>query len=170
MKNNLDALTTEIPAYVRSKGLAVFEGVVNELHEQRLVFWDIDRTQDYRAFVECAIAAGVKMIIFNYRHFERAMAEDALERLEDTDLPREEQRTLQRRIKELLNYDGFTCLVELIFEINNRFYVFDLRTDWYAELLDLMDSIEMAGPGDEDEPGGEDEPLGGGGGGYFSRN
>ncbi|MBI4904499.1 MAG: hypothetical protein HY820_12735 [Acidobacteria bacterium] len=169
MKNNLDALTTEIPEYLQSKGLAVFQGVVNELHEQRLVFWDIDRTQDYRAFVDCAISAGVKLIIFNYRHFEKAMAEDALERLEETDLPREEQRTLSRRIKELVHYHGFTCLVELIFEINNRFYVFDLRTDWYAELLDLMDSIDMAGPGDDDGPS-DDEPLGGGSSSFFSRN
>lgn len=168
MNNNLDSLTTEIPEYLSSKGLAVFHGVVNELHEQRLVFWDVDRTGNYKEFVDCAVAAGVKMIIFNFRHFEKAMAEDALERLEETDLPRDEQRKLSRRIKELVNYHGFTCLVELIFELNNRFYVFDLRTPWYAELLDLMDSIDMAGPFDDENPNPDDESIGGGS--FFSRN
>ena len=166
MKTNLDTLTTEIPAYLQQIGIAVFRGIVNELHEQKLVFWDVEKSPDYHQFVECAVSAGVKLIIFNHRNFEKGMAEDALERLEECDLPREEQRKLTRRIKELLAYDGFTCLVELIFELNSRFYVFDLRTEWYAELLDLMDSIDMAGPLDDDE-GPEDESMGSS---YFSRN
>src|SRR5262249_153519 len=99
MKNNLDTLTTEIPEHLKPQGLGIFRGIVNELHEQRLVFWDVDNNPDYRQFVECAVAAGVKLMIFNFRHFEKAMAEDALERLEECDLPREEQRSLNRRIK-----------------------------------------------------------------------
>lgn len=165
MKPNLDTLKREIPEYLHSKGLAVFQGFVTELHEQRLVLWDVDKEPDYRAFVDCAIRAGVKLIVFNYRHLEREMVDDAIERLADCDLPREESRGLERRLKELRAFDGFTCSVEALFEHQNRIYVFDLRTEWYEELLDMMDQIDLAGPADEmpDEDG---EDMGG----YFSRN
>lgn len=166
MKQNLDTLKREIPEYLRSKGLAVFRGFVNELHEQKLVFWDTDREPDFKSFVQCALDAGLKMLIFNFRDFQREMAEDALARLEECDLPRDEQRAIERRLKDLRAYDGFTCSVELVFEMQGRFYVFDLRTEWYEELLDLLDQIDIAAPV-EDEPGDDDdEPMGG----YFSKN
>src|SRR5262245_18843105 len=113
MKPNLDTLKKEVPDFLESKGLAVFQGFVNELHEQKLVFWDIENGSDYRAFVECAVRAGVKLMVFNYRNFQREMVDDALERLEECDLPREEQRAMERRLKELRPFDGFTCAVEL---------------------------------------------------------
>ncbi|MCZ2146401.1 MAG: hypothetical protein LC126_01330 [Bryobacterales bacterium] len=167
MKPNLDTLKTEIPEYLHSKGLAIFQGFVNELHEQKLVFWDIDLEPDYRMFVECAVRAEVHLIVFNHRKFQRQMVDDAMERLEDTDLPREELRAMERRLKELRSFDGFTCAIELAFEIQDRFYIYDQRTEWYEELLDLMDQIDSAtalGDLDDDE---EDEDTEGG---YFSRN
>ena len=166
MKHNLDTLKREIPAFLQEKGLAVFRGFVNELHEQRLVFWDIDRESDYKKFVECAVLAGVRLVIFNYRDFERSMADDAIERLEECDMPRDEQRAIERRLKDLRAYDGFTCSVELAFEMQNRFYVFDLRTDWYEELLDLLDQVDTAAPLDNGLDDDEDESMGG----FYSRN
>jgi hypothetical protein len=166
MKQNLDTLKREIPEFLHGKGLAVFRGFVNELHEQKLVFWDVDRESDYKTFVDCALQAGIRLVIFNYRDFERAMADDAIERLEECDMPREELRAIERRLKDLRAYDGFTCSVELAFEMQNRFYVFDLRTDWYEELLDLLDQVDTAAPidtGIEDE---DDESMGG----FYSRN
>ena len=165
MKPNLDTLKREIPEYLQTKGLAIFTGFVNELHEQKLAFWDLDHDGDYRAFVECAVRAGVKMMIFNSRTLQREMVDDAIERLEDCEMPREEQRSIERRLKELRPFDGFTCAVEMLFEHQNRFYVFDIRTEWYEELLDLLDQIDSAGPVDEPENG-EDESMGG----YLSRN
>ncbi|MBV6430312.1 MAG: hypothetical protein IANPNBLG_00421 [Bryobacteraceae bacterium] len=169
MKTNLDTLKTEIPQYLHSKGLAVFQGFVNELHEQKLVFWDIDHEPDYRMFVECAVNAGAHLIVFNHRRFQRRMVDDALENLEDTDLPREDQRAMERRLKELRSYEDFTCAIELAFEIQGRFYVYDLRTEWYEELLDLMEQIDSAasvGDLDDDDDDDEDNEEGR----YFSRN
>lgn len=166
MKPNLDTLKKEIREHLETNGLAVFAGFVNELHEQRLIIWDVDREPDYRKFVDCAIHAQVKLIVFNYRDFERAMIDEALERIEETDLPREEQRGIERRLKELRAFDGFTCSIEMCFEHGGRYYLYNLRTEWYEELLDLMEQIELAvGDGDPLE-GDEDEPIGG----YFSRN
>lgn len=165
MKPNLDTLKREIPDYLQTKGMALFQGFVNELHEQKLVFWDVEKETDYRAFVECAVRAGVKLMVYNYRNFQREMVDDAIERIADCDLPREEMRAMERRLKELRPFDGFTCAVELLFEYQNRIYVFDMRTEWYEELLDLLDQIDMAGPVDE-MPDEDDEEMGG----YFSRN
>lgn len=165
MKPNLDTLRKEIPDHMRSKGIAVFQGFVNELHEQKLVLWDIENESDYRVFVDCAVQAGVHLIVFNCRNFRREMVDDTIERLEESELAREEQRTMERRLKELRKFDGFTCAVELAFEHQARFYIFDLRTEWYEELLDLMDTIEASiSVNDLDED--DDEPIGG----YFSRN
>lgn len=166
MKPNLDTLKREIPEYLESKGLAVFQGIINQLHEQKLVFWDSEKESDYRPFVDCAVRSGIKLMIFNYRQFQRDMVEDTLQRLEDCDLPREEARGIERRLKELRPYDGFTCGVELIFEHNSRCYVFDLRTEWYEELLEIMDQIDSAGPVDEDTDIEGNEGMSG----YFSRN
>src|SRR5215813_1991339 len=63
MKPNLDTLKREIPEYLQSKGLAIFHGFVNELHEQRLAFWDLDLESDYRAFVEGAVRVGVQLVV-----------------------------------------------------------------------------------------------------------
>lgn len=167
MKLNLDTLKLEIREYLESQGLAVFRGFVNELHDQRLVLWDVEREPDYRAYVECAMRAGVKMMVFNHRTFKRDMIEDAMDRLEASDLPREEARAVERRLKELRPFEGFTCSVEMVFDLDGRFYVFDLRTEWYEELLDLLDQMDSAVPelGGEDDD--EDSSIGGG---YFSRN
>lgn len=165
MNQNLEKLRTEIEDYLATRDLAVFRGFVSDLHEQRLVFWDVDRTPDYKAFVACAERAGIRLVIYNSRDFRREMVDEALERLEESELPKDDIRPLERRLRELKPFDGFTCGLELAFELENRIYVFDLRTEWYGEFLDLLDQIdgmiETEGFGDED-----DESLGG----YFSRN
>ena len=62
MKPNLDTLKREIPDYLQTKGLALFQGFVNELHEQKLVFWDVEKETDYRAFVEGLTAAVAQLV------------------------------------------------------------------------------------------------------------
>lgn len=165
MTQNLDTLKKEVLEYLDGQGLAVFHGFVAELHDQRLVLWDVERIPDFRPFVACAIRTGVKLIVVNSRAFRREMVDDALAQVEDCDLPREEQRGIERRLKELRPFEGFTCAVELAFEHQSRFYVFDIRTEWYEELLDIMDRLDNAGPEVEGDDG-EDPSMGG----YFSRN
>lgn len=166
MKQNLDSLKKEILEYLEGQGVAVFYGFVADLHEQRLVLWDVEQTPDFRAFVTCAMRAGIKLIIVNSRAFRREMVDDALAQLEDCDLPRDEQRAIERRLKELRPFEGFTCSVELAFEQQGRFYIYDMRTEWYEELLDIMDRLESAIPEMEGEDDEEDPSMGG----YFSRN
>jgi hypothetical protein len=166
MKLNLDSLKQEIREYLDEQGFAVFRGFVSELHEQKLVLWDVERDPDYRAYLDCARRCGVKVLIYNHRVFKRDMIEDAMDRLDASDLGRDDARAIERRLKELRSFEGFTCSVEMAFDLDGRFYVFDLRTEWYEELLDLLDQIESAVPeldGDDEE---DDSSMGG----YFSRN
>ncbi len=90
--------------------------------------------------------------------------DDAVARLEAAELPRDEQRPLERRLNSLRDYAGFTCDLELSFDHQGRVYCFSLRTEWYEDLLDILDEIDASYPEQEEEDG--EGPLGG----YFSRN
>jgi hypothetical protein len=165
MKPNLDNIKKEIQEYLSTQNIAVFRGIVADLHRQGLVLWDVRREPDFRKFIECGRQIGVKMMLLSFGELDIGMIEEAMEKLSEADMPREEQRAIERRLKELRPFAGFTCSVELSFEFQNRFYLYDLRTEWYEELLELMDQIDLSisdGEVDEDE----DDDMGG----YFSRN
>jgi len=162
---NLDTLKGEIEQYLEEQGFAVFRGFPRMLDTSPLVYWDCDRYPDYKAFLSAAKAADVRLMVYHQHEFSADQIDSALERLEEIELPREEQRAMERRLKEMRMYDGFTCALELSFDHGGRIYVFDLRTEWYDELSDLLDDINMI---DADPETGEDDesPMGG----YFSKN
>jgi hypothetical protein len=87
--------------------------------------------------------------------------ENALAQLSDTDLERDERRSLEARLNEIRAYEGFTCQIELSFDHAQRTYVFEVRTDWFDELNDLVERIEYSYQDDGDE-----NPLSG----YYSNN
>ena len=64
-------------------------------------------------------------------------------------------------------YAGFTCQIQLSFDSPLRTYVFDLRTDWFNDLNDLIDRIEECCEEEDDD---EEEPDDLAGGSYFQRN
>ncbi len=164
MNQNLDALKDEIREYLVTKKVAIFQGILTDMPNERPALWDVDKFPDYRGFVDCAIQAGAKLMVFNWRSLLGEMIDEALDRLEEAELSREEQRSLQRRLKELRPYAGFTCSVDLMFEYQDRLYVYTLFTDWYQDLLGIVDQIEEATPTDFDDEEDEGEM------GYFSRN
>lgn len=164
MKSNLDSLRREIADYLETQGMAVFYGFAGDSHESQQVLWDVEKEPDYRRFIHCAQQVGAHMMIFDYRDFSEQMVDDALERLEKANFSRDEKRAIERRLNELRVFDGFTCSLELSFEHHARYYTFDLRTDWYDELLDIVERIEDAIAEDLDES--DEEPMGG----YFSKN
>jgi hypothetical protein len=67
---------------------------------------------------------------------------------------------MERRLREMRRYEGYTCQIELSFDLPPRIYVFDLRTEWFQELSDMLDQIDEA----------SDEPDLPGPSGYFSKN
>jgi hypothetical protein len=163
MKPDLDKLKAELPEYLTSNGFVVFPCSIRNDESLPSVRWDTLANPDYQAFLETARELGVRLVTVYGQSFSDYLNE-AVETLEACDMPREEYRSLERRIADLRMYEGFTCELELSFDHGGRVYVFALRTDWYMEYLDLMDEIEDYYSGGEDEE--EEGPLGG----YFSRN
>jgi hypothetical protein len=163
MKPNLDELKLEIPQQIESRGMTLFPGFSRVMDEVTMVFWNSKRNPDYREFLNAAEKTGAKVIVFYDREFPADLIEDAIERLQESDLPRDEQRSYERRLREMRVYDGFTCALELSFDLNGVVYLFELRTDWYEELNQILDEIEGSIPDDEND---DDDTMGG----YFSKN
>lgn len=161
MKNNLDSLRAEIEEHLRARGIAVFYGFPKSFTDMAAVYWDREDKPGYRDFVAAAEAAGARLMTLYANRFSEETIEDALDRLEASAMPREDRREIERRLRELRGYVGFTCQIELSFDLAPRVYVFDVRTEWFEEMDELLDRIEDAS-GVED-----DDPIGGG---YFSKN
>jgi hypothetical protein len=163
MSLNLDSLRSEILEYLESQSFVVFHGYSRLADTDSFVAWDTDRFPDFHSFVNAAKNAGIRLVVYHFREFTRTHVDEASERLEDCDVTVEEKRTMERRLRELRGYEGFTCAIELSFDFENRVYLFNLRADWYEDYLDLLEDIDASIP---DQGGDEDDSMGG----YYSRN
>ena len=161
MNLNLDTLKTEVLEYLGTEGFVIFHGYSRLADTDSFVAWDTDRLPDYRAFAQAAKKAGVRMLVYHYREFTQAHVDEAVARLEGCDLAVEEQRNLEKRLRDLRAYEGFTCALELSFDHEGRVYLFNLRADWYEDYLDLLEEVDAALP-----EGDEDDSIGG----SYSRN
>jgi hypothetical protein len=163
MSLNLDELKTEVLEYMEAQGFVVFHGYSRLAEADSFVAWDTDRLPEYRSFLNTAKRADVKLVVYHFREFSPTHIEDAEERLEESELTVEERHGIERRLRELRTYEGFTCALELSFDYDGRVYLFNLRSEWYDDYLDLIEELDAAMPdGDEDE----DDSMGG----YYSRN
>ncbi len=104
----------------------------------------------------------LKIVTFYYRSFSLDQIDSALDQLEDTNLTREEKRSFETRLRQLQAYEGFTCAVELSFSVDGQVYSFELHTDWYEALNDILAELDAASEEEEEDDG----TLGG----YFSKN
>ena len=164
MKADLEALRTEIRDYLEARGFAVFHGLPRAFDDRTAVYWNTPQYGDYRAFAAAAETSGVKLITLFALEFNEAVIDSALEQLEENEMPRTERRPIEKRLQELRAYSGFTCQIELSFDLAPRVYVFDLRTEWFDEMNELLDTID-ASLEEEDEDDVEEPPAG-----YFSKN
>jgi len=164
MRPNLETLRHEIEQHLESRGLALFRSCPRSDTENTgagTVVWDSQNHPDYHEFVEAACAAGVRLVTLYARELTSDVIEGALAQLSETDLERDERRALDVRLNEIRAYEGFTCQIELSFDHAQRTYVFDIRTDWFDDLNDLVEQIEYSFQDDGDE-----NPLSG----YYSNN
>lgn len=164
MNLNLDELKTEVLEYMEAEQMVVFHGYSRLAETDSFVAWDTDRLPNYRSFLGAAKKAGVKMIVYHFREFSATHLEDAEEQFEEAELTPEDRRSIERRLRELRSYEGFTCALELSFDYQGRIYLFNLRAEWYDDYLDLVEELDSS-LGDED--GEEDDDSIGG---YYSRN
>ena len=162
MKLNLDSLRAEIESYLETHGIIAFHSHPRSSDTSAPVYWDTDSHPDYKMFLAAAESAGAKLVTIHAREFNEDILEDAIDHASSANLPREERRAIELRLKEMRGYLGFTCQIELSFDLASRVYVFDLRTEWFDDLNDLLDRVDEAQHKSEGDP-----PLGGG---YFSKN
>ena len=162
MYRNLDTMRSEIQAYLESHGIGVFHGYPRGGEHTSAVYWDVDEHPEYQGFLAAAEKAGVRLVSLYANQFSDAHIDDAIDRLEESALPRENRRSLEARLREMGVYAGFICQIELSFDFSPRVYIFDLHTEWFNDFNEILDLIEEAYEEDEDQ-----EPLGGG---YFSKN
>jgi len=145
MRLNLDSLLSEIQEHLESRGIVVFHAYPRSAEPDSTVIWEAENYPDYRMFVAAAEAAGVRLVTVYARQFTNDMIDDAMDRLEDTRLPRDEQQALEMRLREMRGYTGFTCQIELSFDLAPRVYLFDLRTEWFDDLNEMLDRIDELG-------------------------
>ncbi len=165
MDLNLDTLKREILEYLHSGGFAVFHGSPGGLDSLPLVLWDTGHYPDYHSFLDAALHAGAKLIVFASREFGSDDVEELFAQLDDCDLERDERRELEERLRELRVFDGVTCSIELAFAYNSHFYVFEVQPDWFGDFQNVEDEIlaHLTGAGGDPD---ESDSLGG----YFSKN
>jgi hypothetical protein len=162
MNSDFDTLKTEILDYLEKGGFVVFHGLSRLGDPAPSIHWDAARFPDFKLFLDSAKQAGAGLIVFHHRQFAAEDIDEGLEELEESGLPVEEQRSIEHRLHEMRAFEGFTCALELSFDLQGRTYIFNLRAEWYEDFLDAVDEIESS-LADEGEDG---EAMGG----YFSRN
>ncbi|MGE5571201.1 MAG: hypothetical protein ACM3S5_19375 [Rhodospirillales bacterium] len=162
MSLNLDELKTEVLQYLEKQDFVVFHGYSRLADTDSFVAWDTERQPSYQKFLDAAKKAGVALIVYHHREFTQAHVDEAAERLEGCEFSVEEQRAMERKLRELRAYEGFTCALELSFDLGGRVYLFNLRAEWYEDYLDLLEEMDAALTDEEDD----DESMGG----YYSRN
>ena len=107
-----------------------------------------------------------KLILFASRELDDEEVEEALEELEELELPRDEQREFDKRIREAGRHAGATCALEMAFDYNSHLYVYEARPDWYEEFLEACDELTAMLPAGEDLADEGHDGLGG----FYSNN
>lgn len=161
-QNNLDTLKSEIESYLTTNGFVIFRGHARGIVERPEVDWDTAAYPDFRDFLSVPHRLGIRLIVFHHREFTSAIIDRTLEELQESTYEFEDQRDLERRLRELRVYDGFTCALELSFDHEGATYFFEIRTDWYSELNNLLDELDMVSEEDDEDQ----NPLSG----YYSKN
>ena len=166
MDINLGALKTEILRYLENSEFAVFHGHVGGLEGMPLITWDTEAWPDYRTFLDAARKAGVKLIVFAARELDEDEVEEATDQADVVNLPRDERREMESRLKAARRHVGQTCNIEMSFSQGQQMYVYEVLADWYDDFCDAVEELDTfllpAGVEEDDS----DSSLGG----YYSNN
>ena len=162
MALDLETLRKEVESFLDESNTPVFYGYHRMLDALNQVSWDVDGHPDFREFITAGRKAGAKIIVFSHRAFSLDQIDEALDELEESTLTREERRNFETRLRQLQAYEGFTCSLELSFTIDGQVYLYELYTDWYQAMSDILAELDSLLDGEEEG----DDTLGG----YFSKN
>src|SRR5437588_7701220 len=119
--------------YLEGNGFAVFHSNPGGLEGMPMVVWNSETFPDYQMFLQTATSVGVRLVLFATSEFAVEEIDAALEELESCDLARDERRDLEVRLNDLRAFAGATSSLEMAYDHESRFYVYEIRPDWYEE-------------------------------------
>lgn len=166
MDLNLDTLKRSIAEHLERSDFAVFHHDPGMFDANLVVTWDAETYPDYQMFLDAARKLGVRMILFAAREFDEAEIGEAEEELEESEMPREDRREYAKTLGGFREHVGTICSIELAFQFETHFYLYELRPDWYEDFVGIADEVMAFGAsGDDDEV-----DSNGGMGGFYSKN
>jgi hypothetical protein len=152
MNSNLETQLAEMQNYLESNGFVIFH---SDMRSPELphggIYWNAEKHPDFRDFAAAAQAVGVRMMTLFSRIFDAEAIDLVLEGLDFEGLDRGERRTMEQKLDQLRDCDGFVCRIELSFDHAERTYIYDVRTDWLDDFEELAE--DMGTPFDDDDVG-----------------
>src|SRR5262245_5362437 len=114
---NLTNLLLEIQEHIASRGLTIFYSLPRSLDADLAIYWNTEQHPDFREFVAAAEASGARVITLYSREFSSDLAAEAMESLAESQLDRDDRRRYEQRLREISSYEGFTCQIEMSFDL-----------------------------------------------------
>jgi hypothetical protein len=164
MQENLETVAREIEDYLRANRFIVFRGKPRSSDDPRNVYWDVHQHPSAIDFLKIAEETGVRLVVLRVERFEESAIEELETALESLGLARSEQRSIEKRIKDLRAYVGKTLEIELSFVFDDQVYIYSVSSSWSDEYDDLYEELMLTPPEFEDDE--NDTPMGG----FFSKN
>lgn len=165
MDLNLDTLKRSIAEHLERSDFAVFHHDPGMFDANLVVTWDAETYPDYQMFLDAARKLGVRMMLFAAREFDEAEIAEAEEELEESELPREDRRDYAKTLEGFREHAGSICSIELAFQYETHFYLYELRPDWYEEFVGIAEEVMAFSAGHDDEVDSGNDM-----GGFYSKN
>jgi len=135
---DLSRLYDEMKESAADQGLLTFPGYVGE--ELPAVWWQGD-VEDWLGFLKIAKAEGVRTVYVGRAVLEEEDLQELAEWVEEKAGPGSTNGD-RARLKEFERYIGSTGEVRLGWIRDGVAFLFQNRTEWYQEFLELMAEIE----------------------------
>jgi hypothetical protein len=153
-----DALLEKVEAIVnaaKGHGMVVFYGWAHG-SDQETVSWNQEHGGDWEGFLECAKAAGARMLYVNWDPFEEFQINDALEHLEGAiaegkgpGIEQPNSVPSRREIEAYRNRVGLTAVIDLAFVHEDLVHIHQCLADWFQAFEQLTEGLDE----DSDENG-----------------
>ncbi len=153
-----DVLLEKVEAIVnaaKGHGLVVFYGWAHGT-DQKTVEWNVEHGGDWEKFLECAKAAGARMLYVNWAPFEDFQIDDAVGHLERTitagtgaGMEQPNSVPSRREIEAYRNRVGVIAVIDLAFVHEDIVHIHQCFADWFQAFEELTEGLEE----DSDENG-----------------
>jgi hypothetical protein len=149
---NVDVLLERIDTIVsaaKGKEFVVFYGWAHGA-DQKTVNWNEEHGGSWENFLECAKAAGARMLYLNWAPFEEFQVDEALEHRERAVAVGSEQGAQQqdsipsrRDIEAYRDRVGVTAVIDLAFVHDDIVHIYQYFADWFKAFEEITEGLEQ---------------------------